>query len=189
MPLSYRNHSWRSGRRRAGNRPLRPLESGKLASDIDYKVIGQVGPVVLFRPESLGREEGASLKTNSGKSTPLLLARFTRRGWPTLDLNSLARPTFSRRASRHKLRDVLPEARSPSRSSQLIPIAGCSRLSLKTSENCPGRPPSRQFPAVVENDPRIVVPGLGTTCGQSGKLPRRNRNHRSRSARITIGHR
>src|SRR6266480_2544251 len=162
---SYRNHSWRSGR---------------LTDDIDYKVIGQVGPVVVGAPSPdsarkafAAMEEAASL-ANSGEIDAVVTGPVHKAQMAEIGFEFPGQTEFF-------------AARSGTTNYAMLLTGGAITVALVTTHV-----PLREVPALLKTSeivrvgrlldsflrhrgktaPRIAVAGLNPHAGESGKIGR-----------------
>ena len=156
------------------------LESGKLANDIDYKVIGQVGPVVVGAPSpdsargALAAMEEAALLANSGEIDAVVTGPIHKARMADIGFEFPGQTEFF-------------AARSGTANYAMLLTGGTITVALVTTHV-----PLRDVPASLKTSdivrvghlldnflrrrgktaPRIAVAGLNPHAGESGKIGR-----------------
>jgi len=156
------------------------LESGKLASDIDYKVIGQVGPVVVGAPSpdsargALAAMEEAALLANSGEIDAVVTGPIHKARMADIGFEFPGQTEFF-------------AVRSGTANYAMLLTGGTITVALVTTHV-----PLRDVPASLKTSeivrvgrlldnflrrrgktaPRIAVAGLNPHAGESGKIGR-----------------
>jgi 4-hydroxy-L-threonine phosphate dehydrogenase PdxA len=156
------------------------LESGNLANDIDYKVIGQVGPVVVGAPSpdsargALAAMEEAALLANSGKIDAVVTGPIHKARMAGIGFEFPGQTEFF-------------AVRSGTANYAMLLTGGTITVALVTTHV-----PLRDVPASLKTSeivrvghlldnflrrrgkttPRIAVAGLNPHAGESGKIGR-----------------
>ena len=156
------------------------LQSGKLANDIDYKVIGQVGPVVVGAPSpdsargALAAMEEAALLANSGEIDAVVTGPIHKARMADIKFEFPGQTEFF-------------AARSGTANYAMLLTGGTITVALVTTHV-----PLRDVPASLKTSeivrvghlldnflrrrgkttPRIAVAGLNPHAGESGKIGR-----------------